>query len=334
MDKESQFFLRQNTSIQTNKKLTQKSKRRLQKTKAENTLKAYEADWRDFAFWCNNNHLDVLPAEPETIVNYLNDLADHAKANTVSRRLSAISENHIAAGFAEDNPTRSPLVKGAIEGIRREKGTMQRGKMPILAEDIADFSTLFAADDIIANRDKALLLLGFAGAFRRSELVSLRYEDLTFTREGLIILLAHSKGDQLGEGSYVAIPYNNDRSICAVTAVRNWLNVSQIKNGPLFRPFKKNKTLRDMQLSDKSVALIVKKYAELSGLDKKDFAGHSLRRGFATSAAQHDVDELSIMRQTRHKSEKMVRRYIEQGDMFKYNPLKKMFNQNRNNEPG
>lgn len=325
MTTNDQFFLRDNILVNENAKLSKKSKQRMQRTKAENTLKAYEADWNDFFDWCSHHRLAPLPAEPEVVVNYINDLADHAKANTVSRRLSAISENHIAGGFGEANPAKSSLVKSAIAAIRREKGTMQRGKMPILSEDINDFVNVFDENDIGGIRDKALLLLGFSGAFRRSELVSLQVENLTFTREGLVVLLEHSKADQIGEGSYLAIPYSSNEKNCAARAVRTWLDAAKIKNGPLFRPLKRNKEIRDSRLSDKSVALIVKKYAGLIGLDEKDFAGHSLRRGFATSAAQHNVDELSIMRQTRHHSEKMVRRYIEQGDMFKNNPLKKMF---------
>lgn len=323
--KNDSFILRDNIYLDTNTKLSKKSKDRMKTTKSENTLNAYESDWDDFSAWCKYNHLIDLPAEPETIVNYINDLADHAKANTASRRLSAISENHAAAGFTENNPTRAGLVKNAIEAIRREKGTMQKGKTPILLEDIEDLEVFFDENDIAGIRDKALILLGFSGAFRRSELVKINKEDLTFTREGLIILIENSKSDQLGEGAYLAIPYNPNRKICAVAALQNWIAVSNIKNGPIFRPFTKNRNIRQTRLSDKSVALIVKKYVELSGLNKEDFSGHSLRRGFATSAAQHDVDEFSIMQQTRHKSEKMVRRYIEQGNMFKNNALNKMF---------
>jgi len=325
MSHNKSFVLRENNTIEQNAKLSEKSKRRLKKSKSDNTLKAYEADWNDFSAWCKYNALTDLPAEPETIVNYINDLADDAKANTVSRRVSAISENHIAAGFQAKNPARSGLVRSALDAIRREKGTMQRGKSPILMEDIEELALCFTADDIIAIRDKALLFLGFAGAFRRSELVNIQVEDLTFSAEGLIVLIAQSKGDQFGEGNYVAIPYAPSESLCPVTAVQHWLEVSGLHKGPLFRPFKRNKELRQAQLSDKSVALIVKKYIALSGLDPADFAGHSLRRGFATSAAQHNVDEYTIMKQTRHKSEKMVRRYIEQGNMFKHNPLNNMY---------
>lgn len=318
------FVLRDQRSFETNTKLSLKSKRRMRLAKAENTLRAYEADWEDFFEWCRFNKLNSLPSEPETIVNYINDLADYAKANTISRRITAISENHIAAGYADNNPAKSGLVRSAVEGIRREKGIMQHSKTPLLIEDLMEIAELCDSTDIIAVRDKALLMLGFAGAFRRSELVGIKVEDLTFSREGLVIFLHNSKSDQLGEGNYLAIPYANNRQLCPVTAVKQWLELSELKSGPLFRAFTKAKKPRTAQLSDKSVALIVKKYIDKLGFDSSDFAGHSLRRGFATSAAAHDVDERTIMQQTRHKSEKMVRRYIEQGNMFKNNALNKM----------
>lgn len=322
---DTDFVLRNNNYIQNNDKLSTKSKKRLQKSKADNTLRAYEADWLDFHHWCMHRSLPSLPAEPETIVNYMNDLADHAKANTVSRRLSAISENHKAAGYVDNNPCRAGLVRNALDAIKREKGTLQRGKAPILAEDLQTITAYCNTADIAGVRDKALLLVGFMGAFRRSELVQIDIEDLTFTPEGLIILVAHSKGDQLGQGEQIAIPYSANPDSCAVTAIKAWIQQAKLISGPLFRPLNKHKQIRNRRLTNQSVAIIVKKYAELAGLNPNNFAGHSLRRGFATSAAQYEVDERSIMQQTRHKSEKMVRRYIEQGSLFKNNPLHKMF---------
>ena len=326
MEKNNKYFLlRKNNFIQNNKKLSIKSKIRLQKSKAENTLRAYEADWADFYDWCLHHNSQPLPAEPEAIVNYINDLADYAKANTISRRLSAISENHKIAGYLDNNPCRDGLVRNALDAIKREKGTMQRGKNPILMEDLQSMTSCFDINDISKIRDKALILLGFMGAFRRSELVAINIEDLTFSNDGVIILLAKSKGDQDGQGEQVAIPYNSNKSICAVTALRHWINIARLTSGPLFRSFNRYKKVQEQRLSSQSVALIVKKYATLAGFNPNNFAGHSLRRGFATSAAQHDVDERSIMQQTRHKSEKMVRRYIEQGNLFKNNALNKMF---------
>ncbi|MBP3231485.1 site-specific integrase [Anaerovibrio sp.] len=325
MNVRDDFFLYKNDNINKNIKLSAKSKRRMNKSKADNTLKSYSADWNDFTYWCDIHKVNPLPCTPETIVNYINDLADHAKANTVSRRVTAISENHIAAGFHDDNPTKTGMVINAMQAIRREKGTFQHGKAPILMETMSLLADLFDAGDLVSIRDKALLFLGFAGAFRRSELVGIDMQDISFTPQGLVVFIPQSKGDQLGRGSQIAVPYAPDPHVCAVTAVREWINAAGITSGPLFRGFKRNLEPRETQLTDKAVALIVKKYMAMLGMNPDDFAGHSLRRGFATSAAQHDLDALSIMRQTRHKSEKMVHRYIEQGNLFKENPLNRMF---------
>jgi len=318
------FMLVNNREIIQNSRLSIKAKRRLAKSKADNTLKAYSSDWSDFSDWCAYHGVMDLPAAPETIVNYINDLADDAKANTVSRRVTAISENHIAAGYVRDNPAKEGMVRAAVAAIRREKGTFQRGKTPVLMETLYLLADCFG-DDIVSVRDKALLLLGFAGAFRRSELVRIQMDELDFTPQGMTIFVPHAKGDQLGHGATIAIPYAPDPEICAVRAVEQWILAAQLQFGPLFRGFKRNLEIKAEQLNDKSVALIVKKYAEKAGFDPDNFAGHSLRRGFATSAAQHDVDALTIMRQTRHKSEKMVHRYIEQGNIFKDNALAKMY---------
>ena len=325
MNTKDNFMLVKNQRVAANQRLSAKAKRRLEKAKADNTLKAYACDWNDFADWCQYHGERDLPAAPETIVNYINDLADDAKANTVSRRITAISENHIAAGYGKNNPAKDGMVRAAMAAIRREKGTFQRGKSPILMETLYLLADCFDEETLTGLRDKALIFLGFAGAFRRSELVSIQREELTFTTQGLVIFIPKAKGDQLGHGSNIAIPYAPDPEICAVRALQKYLDAARISHGPIFRPITKAQSLRDVQLSDKSVALIVKKYAGLAGLDPRQFAGHSLRRGFATSAAQHDIDALTIMRQTRHKSEKMVHRYIEQGNIFKDNALSRMY---------
>ena len=324
MKSKDNFMLINNQEIANNTLLSIKSKRRLSKSKADNTIKAYSSDWSDFSDWCAYHGVSDLPAAPETIVNYVNDLADDARANTVSRRVTAISENHIAAGFGRENPAKDGMVRAAISAIRREKGTFQHGKTPVLMETLYLLVDCFG-DDIVSLRDKALVLLGFAGAFRRSELVRIQMDELNFTPQGMTIFVPHAKGDQLGHGATIAIPYAPDPEICAVRAVEQWILAAQIHYGPLFRGFKRNLEIRSEQLNDKSVALIVKKYAGMAGFNPDDFAGHSLRRGFATSAAQHDIDALTIMRQTRHKSEKMVHRYIEQGNIFKDNALAKMY---------
>ena len=324
MNPKDSFLLRNNKEIEENSRLSAKAKRRMGRAKADNTIRAYSSDWSDFVDWCNYHGEPFLPTTPETIVNYINDLADDARANTVSRRITAISENHIAAGYGRNNPAKEGIVRTSMSAIRREKGTFQHGKAPILMETLYLLADCFG-DDIVSLRDKALIFLGFAGAFRRSELVRIRIDELTFSPEGMTVFIPHAKGDQLGRGSTIAVPYAPDEEICAVRAVEQWILTAQLQSGPLFRGFKKNKELRNDPLSDRSVALIVKKYIRMSGLDESNYAGHSLRRGFATSAAQHDVDALTIMRQTRHKSEKMVHRYIEQGNIFKDNALARMY---------
>lgn len=321
------FQIQNSSVIESNAALSEKSRVRMESYRAENTIKAYSADWRDFCDWCKAKDAPVLPTTPETIVNYINDLADNAKANTVARRITAISENHIAAGYdREFNPAKSGLVSAAMRSIRREKGTFQKGKQPILLETIKLLSQCFRGfEDLTHLRDRALLWLGFAGAFRRSELVAVTIEDLTFTPQGLIVFIPRAKGDQTGQGSTIAIPFAPEPDICPVRAVKSWIEAAGLESGPLFHAFTRSGGLRSGALSDKSVANIVKEYVEKAGLDPKEFSGHSLRRGFATSAAQHDVTTLGIMKQTRHKSEKMVHRYIEQGKLFKDNPLDKMF---------
>lgn len=326
MNPKENFMLAKNQQIENNQLLSANAKRRLEKAKADNTLKAYSSDWTNFSDWCQYHEERDLPALPETIVNYINDLADDAKANTVSRHITAISENHIAAGYGgRSNPAKNSMVRAAMAAIRREKGTFQHGKSPILIETLYLLANCFSDYELLALRDKALIFLGFAGAFRRSELVRIQREELTFSPQGLVIFVPQSKGDQFGHGSTIAVPYAPDKDICAVRAMEDWLDASGIHSGPVFRPFTRSHVLRDAQLSDKSVALVIKKYIKLAGMDERQFAGHSLRRGFATSAAQHNVDTLSIMRQTRHKSEKMVHHYIEQGNIFKENPLNKIY---------
>ncbi|MBO6236466.1 MAG: site-specific integrase, partial [Schwartzia sp.] len=211
MGQSEDFFLRDNQAIEQNEALSDKSKRRLNRSKAENTVKAYDADWRDFLDWCRAHEKTPLPAAPETIVNYVNDLADNARANTVARRVTAISENHIAAGLsAEKNPAHDGMVRAAVAAIRREKGTFQHGKSPILLETLPLLADCFQGDSLPTLRDRALILLGFAGAFRRSELVAVQVEDLTFSPQGLVVFIPRAKGDQTGKGSSVAIPFAPD----------------------------------------------------------------------------------------------------------------------------
>jgi len=321
------FYLRHNDVLMNSQKLSLKAKQSILLSKAANTIDAYESDWNDFVDWCAYNHTSYFPASPETIVNYINDLADYAKANTISRRISAISENYNASGLHE-NPCSAALVKNALRGIRRIKGTFQQGKTPILLEDLEDiFEALQVLDipEIQKLRDKAILLTGFMGAFRRSEISALTVENINFSAQGMEIFVASSKADQEGQGAIVAIPFIENREFCAVRALKSWLRYSGIKSGPIFRGFTKKMELRKTALSDKSIAEIVKKYVTLIGLDPAMYGAHSLRHGFATTAASYGVEERNIMRQTRHHSVNMVRRYINEANKFVDNPISTIF---------
>lgn len=287
------------------------------KAKAANTVRAYRADWRDFAAWCEERGLQPLPAAPETVALYVAHLADAGrKASTIQRRLSAISQAHQAAGH--ESPTKSAAVRAVWAGIRRERGTAQEGKAPVVTEDIRAMVAALS-EGLIGIRDRALLLVGFAGAFRRSELVGLDVEDVEFAREGLVVRIRRSKTDQEGQGHVIGIPYGSNPATCPVRALRAWLKASGINSGPVFRPVNRHGQVLPRRLSDKAVALIVKRAAEAAGLDPARYAGHSLRAGFATAAAAAGAPERAIMAQTRHKSVTVARRYIRLGSLWAEN---------------
>ncbi len=285
--------------------------------KAANTVNAYQSDWADFTRWCAAYTLPPLPADAKTVARYLTDLASRAKVSTLQRRLSAINGAHEAKGFPRFSVRDEPL-KSVWAGIRRVHGVAQQGKAPAVTADIQAMVAKIP-DSLGGLRDRALLLLGFAGAFRRSELVGLRYEDVQFTGDGLTIWVRHSKTDQEGRGRKVGIPYGSHRPTCPVRSVQAWLAASGIAEGPLFRSVNRHGQLQSAALSDKAVALIVKRWAAAAGLDASQYAGHSLRAGLATSAAQAGVPERVIMAQTGHKSTDMVRKYIRAGSLFREN---------------
>jgi site-specific recombinase XerD len=288
---------------------------------AANTRRAYRADWRDFAAWCAEQHRTALPALPETVAVYLAALAGHRKTSTISRRLSAIAQAHKTAGL--DSPTTDAAVRQVLAGIRRRHGTQQKGKEAALTADVrAMVGTLEAS--LAGQRDRALLLLGFAGAFRRSELVALDVADVTRTRDGLVVQVRRSKTDQEGAGRQVGIPYGSTPGTCPVRAVADWLEVAGLAAGPLFRPIDRHGNLRPRRLTDQSVALVVKRAVRAAGLDPSVYAGHSLRSGLATAAAQAGVSERAIMEQTGHKSLPIVRRYIRRGSLFTENAAAKV----------
>ena len=285
----------------------------LRSSKAKNTLRAYKADYKDFDIFCSKNNFQSMPADPKILSLYLTHLSKNSKFSTLKRRLASISSIHRIKGHYID--IKHPIIIENLLGIKRNKGTKQTSKKPLLINEIK------LIIDVINNsnikllrriRDKALILLGFSGGFRRSELVNLEYEDLDFVSEGVKIFIKRSKTDQSGEGMTKALPYFPTATYCPVENLKTWLTHSNIKNGKIFN------------ISDKSVAIIIKKYANLAGLDARKYAGHSLRSGFATSTAEKGAEERSIMAMTGHKSNQMVRRYIQEANLFKNNALNKI----------
>ena len=289
----------------------------IRRAKAVNTIKAYRSDWTSFEAFCKGREVTSLPATPAMVAAYIADAAGRLKANTVERHLSAISQAHQLAGFA--NPAEDKLVRTTMAGIRRVKGTRQQGKDPLSPELLRRmFSN--APNNLHSLRDRALLLVGFAGAFRRSEVVALRYEDVRFTREGLVITVSRSKTDQEGEGQTVGLPYGSHPDTCPVRALQAWLDGSGITDGYLFTAIGRwGGKASARPICDHQLANIIKRLARRAGLDEDSFSGHSLRSGLATSAAEGGASERAIMDQTRHRSLKQVRKYIRRGSLFKDN---------------
>ncbi len=285
-------------------------------SKAESTLRGYRSDLRDFCGWCEGHGATALPAAPETVAAYIAQATARLRVGSIQRRLNAISAAHKGVGL--DSPTASAVVIAMLQGIRRTLGTAPLQKTPALTEDIRAMVAVVDGG-LIGLRDRALILLGFAGAFRRSELVALDVEDLAFTRDGLTVTLQCGKTDQERVGRKIGIPYGANPDTCPVRVVQEWLEQAGNHGGPVFRSISRHGQLRPGALSPLDVARVVKKLAERAGLDAARYAGHSLRAGHATSAAIAGASERSIMNQTGHRSVQMVRRYIRDGSLFREN---------------
>ena len=291
--------------------------------KANNTLRAYQADWRDFHEWCEAHQLASLPALPQTVALYLTDRAATLKASSLARRLTTINRAHQAAGQPSPATMQNAIVSEVWKGIKRKKGTAQHGKKPLLTPDLRRIIADLPAD-LRGQRDRALLLAGFAGGFRRSELAALRVADLETTPDGLIVRLGRSKTDQEGQGRPVALPYGSDPRTCPVRAIRVWLEQAGITDGPLFRAVDRQGLVSDRALHADSVGYLVKRAAGRAGFETTEYAGHSLRAGLATQAAMNGASELEIMKQTGHRSLATVRKYIRDGSLFRDNAATKL----------
>ena len=301
------------SNIVTNvKNLELETIKNLKNSKAHNTLRAYQADFNDFTNFCNTNGFSSLPTDPKIVALYLTHLSSFSKFSTLKRRLASIKVIHKLKGHYID--TKHPVISENLMGIKRKLGVKQLSKKPILISDLKLIVQAIIDDknEYKKIQNKALILIGFAGGFRRSELVSIEREDIDFVNEGVKINLRKSKTDQTGIGMTKAIPYFDNKIFCPVISLNEWINYANISNGKIFN------------ISDKSVALIIKKYALIAGLDNTKYAGHSLRSGFATSTAETGADERSIMAMTGHKTTQMVRRYIQEANLFKNNALNKI----------
>lgn len=285
--------------------------------KAPATRRGYASDWKTFAAWCDGARLGSLPAEPRTVALYIADLADSHKPATVSRHMAAIAAAHKAVGLDSPASMRHGAVASVWQGIKRTHGTAQNAKAPVLIGDLRSM-VCSLRPGAIGIRDRALLLVGFAGAFRRSELVALNVEDVQVTGDGLVITLRRSKTDQEGEGRKLGLPFGSNPETCPVRALRAWQEASGIEGGALFRSITRHGRIGG-RLSGYAVALIVKRHAGAAGLEQASYSGHSLRAGLATSAAMAGASERSIMQQTGHRSAAMVRRYIRDGSLFREN---------------
>ena len=315
-----------NNIITDIKALQEETKINLQNSKAINTIRAYRSDFNDFGLFCTQNGFKSLPSEPKIVSLYLTHLSTkEIKMSTLKRRLVSIGVIHKLKGYYLD--TKHPSIIENIMGIKRRKGSVQKGKKPLLINSLKQIINVI---DKINNqelkrlRDRSIILIGFSGGFRRHEIVSLDYDDLDFVSEGLKINLKKSKTDQYGEGSVKGLPYFDNYQYCPVLSLKKWIEVSNIDTGPLFRKFKKGSKLTEKRLSDQTVPILIKKYLELAGIESKNYSGHSLRSGFATSAAESGAEERTIMAMTGHKSTEMVRRYIKDANLFKNNALNKI----------
>ena len=307
------------------KKLHEETLENLKNSKANNTLRAYKADFKDFGAFCAKHGFKSIPTEPKVVSLYLTHLSAKSKISTIKRRLVSIGVVHKLKGHYLD--TKHPVIIENLMAIKRKKGSIQIGKKPILINHLKQIINVIdeqKIDKITKLRNRTIILIGFGGGFRRTELVSINYEDLEFVEEGVKIILRKSKTDQFGEGLVKGLPYFNNEKYCPVTSLKNWINFSKIKTGPIFRRFTKGSTLTSHRLTDQSVVLIIKYYLKIAGIENQNFSGHSLRSGFATVAAESGADERSIMAMTGHKTTQMVRRYIREANIFKNNALSKI----------
>lgn len=311
------------STLATRTEALKNAKKKASKRRAKNTRAAYKSDFEQFAKWCTQNEYPSLPARPDIVALYISALDDKGlKPSTIRRSLTSIRQAHKAASLP--SPV-NDFVRDVEQGIRRDKGIAPLKAAPITLERLQRIVQNIQSN-FIGYRDKALFLVGWAGALRRSELVNIRVEDIEDRAEGIVIRLRKSKTDQEGKGRPVPIPFINDASLCPVRALRKWIDVSGISSDFVFRSIgpggiKLIYEALPRNLTPRSISLIIKRHVKRAGYDPKSYSGHSLRSGFITSAAAAGCKERHIMAITGHASQKVMREYIQEGTLFKDTPL-------------
>jgi integrase len=303
--------------------LSDNARKYVNASKAQSTLRAYRIAWGEFQAFCARHDATALPASPGTVVEYLTALADAgARVSTIQVKLAAIAFAHRSQ--ADPNPARTEPVRILMQGIRRKLGCKPQQKAAVTRGELVKMlGTL--PDGLPGKRDKAILLLGYGGAFRRSELVGLNVEDVRFGAADMTVTLRHSKTDQEGKGATKRIPTLDDVTLCPVRALKDWLDAAQIQSGAVFRGVDRWGHVRHGRLTDKVIALTVKRAATAAGLDARQFAGHSLRAGFVTQSARDNTPEWAIAEVTGHKSREVLRRYIRDAGLGQLTAIRRAF---------
>jgi integrase len=288
--------------------VVERARENFRASKADATWRAYKTDWEDWELWATARKLSPLPADPAAICLFLAERSSRLKIATLEGRLAGISQAHKLAGLP--SPTHDPSVKAQMAGIRRRLGVKQAQKAAADLPTLRAMLETIPREGLAGKRDRAILLLGFGGAFRRSEITALTFEDLEFRPEGVLVTIRKSKTDQEGVGRIVPIAKAPDPDVCPVEALRSWLGaLAPIAKGHVFRSLTKWGTVRDGKMSDQVVALVVQGAAEKAGFDPSRFGGHSLRAGHVTQALAGGATDRQVQEVTGHQKVEMLNRY-------------------------
>ena len=287
-------------------------------SKSKETKRAYRTDWGAWERWADARAVQALPAAPEDLARYLAESAQRLRVATLQRRIASIAQAHALAGH--ESPTRHPMVQVVMQGIRRAHGVAQKGKAPVSVADLRVMVASQQGHGLRGLRNRAVILLGFAAALRRSEIVALDTEHLAWTDAGLVLTIARSKTDQEGAGAMVGVPYGSTLETCPVRTLRQWLDQAGIASGAVFRTVDRHGKVVNNRMAARTVAAVVKEAVAATGKGPAAFGAHTLRSGLCTAAAERGVSERSIAAVTRHKSMAVLRRYIKVGNLFHDHP--------------